>query len=840
MLLNKNFYLLFLGIILISVTSCDALKRVGDDEHLLDENRIEVNGEENKTVVLKNLLYQQPNKNLLGFPLRLHIYNLARPNLDSILNERIYENPEKLRKKTNLYSRKQVDKLVESKLNFNAWLKSVGEAPQIVNDSLTKRSLKRLESYYWNNGWFNVKTDVETDKDSTQRAKVIYKINSGSPFIIDSISTKIASPIVDSLYEKTKADSYLKKGEQYKTNNTLNEKKRVTDVMRNNGVYHFSQDYFYFEMDTIGTNNKINVELQIANRSIKNGDSTLKEPFKIYKIKDVNIYTNSSFEDRNTIYTDTTIYNGFNIYSKGKLKYYPKAITDPVFITPNSIFKDKNRPLTSRKISDLKTFKYPRIEYIENPDTTLTTNIYLNPYKKFTLSFSGEVFQSNIQTVGFTINPSLTMRNVFKGAETLELSGFTSIGASKDAADNSDSFFDINEVGANLRLNIPRFFFPFKADKIIPKEMFPNTLISISTSSQTNIGLDKQTFNGRFNYTWFPNKSVTNRVDLFNIQYVKNLNTSNYFNVYENSYDVLNQIAVNTNYIPTDSELSIPNQADQFLDDVTSGAFPLTGETFSTVNSIDERKDRLTEDNLIIASNFSYTKDKRDNLFDNDFSIFRFKVEAAGNLISLLANSAGLNSNSENNYEILNVAYSQYLKTEFDYVKYWDLGEKNVFAIRSFLGIAVPFGNSSSIPFSKSFFAGGANDNRAWTAYNLGPGSLQSNNEFNEANLKITLSAEQRFNIVGPLNGALFVDVGNIWNVLDDVDQEEATFTNLNDLKDIAIGSGFGFRYDFNFFLLRFDIGFKTYDPSYQEQNRWFNDYNFSNAVYNIGINYPF
>jgi outer membrane protein assembly factor BamA len=142
--------------------------------------------------------------------------------------------------------------------------------------------------------------------------------------------------------------------------------------------------------------------------------------------------------------------------------------------------------------------------------------------------------------------------------------------------------------------------------------------------------------------------------------------------------------------------------------------------------------------------------------------------------------------------------------------------------------------------FSKSFFAGGANDNRAWTAYRLGPGSSESSNEFNEANLKLALSVEQRFNIFGSLNGAVFVDAGNIWNVLDDVTDDNATFSGFNSLKDIAVGSGFGLRYDFSFFVFRFDVGFKTYDPSYQDQNRWFNDYNFGNAVYNIGINYPF
>ena len=200
----------------------------------------------------------------------------------------------------------------------------------------------------------------------------------------------------------------------------------------------------------------------------------------------------------------------------------------------------------------------------------------------------------------------------------------------------------------------------------------------------------------------------------------------------------------------------------------------------------------------------------------------------------------GLKKDSNNRYQLLDVAYSQYVKTEFDYIKHWDLGKKNVLATRAFFGIAIPYGNSNSIPFAKSFFGGGPNDNRAWSAYNLGPGSSETTNEFNEANLKLAFSTEQRFNIFENLNGAIFVDAGNIWNVLDNVEDNNATFSGFNSLKDIAVGSGFGLRYDFNFFVFRFDVGFKTYDPSYRDNNRWFNDYNFANAVYNIGINYPF
>lgn len=372
--------------------------------------------------------------------------------------------------------------------------------------------------------------------------------------------------------------------------------------------------------------------------------------------------------------------------------------------------------------------------------------------------------------------------------------------------------------------------------------MSPSTKMSLATTSQTNIGLDKQTFTGIFNYNWQPSAKVTNRLDVFNIQYVRNLNIENYFRVYKNSLQSLNSIARSINYIDSESNLDPPGDTDAFLSYVLGSPTPseISSAELTSVNSINERKNRLTENNLILASSFSLTHDSRSNLFDNDFSIFKFKLELAGNVLSSLSDAIGLQKNASDKYELFNVAYSQYIKPEFDYVKYWSLGNQNVLATRSYIGVAIPFGNSTNIPFSKSFFAGGANDNRAWTAYRLGPGSSESSDEYNDANLKLALSIEQRFNFFGKINGAFFIDAGNIWNVFDDVTDENATFSNLSSLKDIAIGTGFGLRYDFSFFVFRFDVGFKTYDPSYQNENRWFNDYNFSNAVYNIGINYPF
>ncbi|MBO6605887.1 MAG: BamA/TamA family outer membrane protein [Psychroserpens sp.] len=824
--------------------SCDVMKRVKEDEHLLISNTVLVNDKKNSTEIINDLVLQKPNGKLLGIPLRLHIYNLARPNIDSILTARYYNPDDPNTGAKKLLSVKQYNAWVRSKKNFNEWLIKTGEAPAIFDESRAERTATALKKYYFSKGWFDVETSFDAQKDSTKRARVTYNVKTGDPYILDSISTFIKTPVMDSIYQnQLKSKSLVVSGEQYDEANFSAERDRLTERLRNLGFYHFGQDYITFDLDTINTNKKINTELYIADRAVREEDSITREPFKIYRIKEVNIFTDFKNENRNARISDSIAYQDYNLYSFDELKYRPKAITDAVFIHKGDLFRDIDRTRTYRYLSELRAFRYPRIEYVENEaDTTLTANVFLVPRKKFELTGSFEISQSNIQTVGFAASAGLVIRNIFRGAETLEISGLAAIGSSRDASDSKDQFFDINELGGNLRLSIPRFFLPFNTDRIIPKYMSPSTRVSLNWTSQRNIGLDKQAFTGSVNYNWFPSTKVTNNLDLFNVQFVKNLNTDNYFGVYQNSFDRLNQIAQNIDYIADDTNLSIPTGADTFINDVLSGDTVLTpqDDDYIDVNNISQRKDRLTENNLIFSSSFNYVKNRRESLFDNDFSIIRLRLEVAGNLLSNISRAFNLPRNDDGRYEVFGVPFSQYVKTEVDYVKHWDLGRKNVLAVRSYFGIAIPYGNSNNIPFAESFFAGGPNDIRAWTAYNLGPGSSFSTNEFNEANFKITLSAEQRFNILGRLNGALFVDAGNIWNVFDNVEDDRATFDGFQSLEDMAVGSGFGLRYDFGFFVLRGDIGFRTYDPSRPLGTRWFKDYNFSNAVYNIGVNYPF
>ena len=841
--------------IVILFFSCNVVKNVQDKDYLLTENRIEVDGKVNNQERVNNIPLQKPNTTspFFNIPIKLHIYNLARPNIDSLLQSKIYDDSSKVKRKTNLLSKKQLDREIQSRKNFNAWLKRNGEAPRILNEAKTEKTKNRLRAYYYKRGWLYNEVDYTIERDSNKRAKVKYMVTKNKPSLLDTLKTTIKTPVVDSIYTANADKSLLIEGAQYDEDNFTKERSRIGTLLRNSGLYFFSQDYIRFEIDTFKSKNKFNAELFIDNRVIRNEDSIRIEPFKVYKIKDVNIFTDASNENLigGKKITDSTTHNNYNLYSFSKLKFKPKALTDAIFIQKGAIYRDLDRSRTSRYLNQLQMFRSPGVDFVPNEqDSTLTANIYLSPRKKYDLGFSFDVSQSNIQTVGFAFSTGLKIRNVFRGAETLDISAIGSIGASRNAADDNTSFFDINEFGGSIGLTIPRLFFPLNTEKIIPKFMSPSTRVNISATSQRNIGLDRQTLSSILAYNWFPSETVTNNLELFNVQYVKNLNVNNYFGVYANSFDRLNSIAREINFIGNDESLisdELPvdfSPADVFINQVLTGNTSLTptDDNYIDVNSIKQRQDRLTEDNLIISSNFDYKKDKRESLTDNNFSIFKFHAELAGNILSGISSLSGSQKNENGRYEILDVAFSQYFKTELDYVKYFGFsGKKNVLAFRSYFGVAIPFGNSSNIPFVESFFAGGPNDNRAWTPYDLGPGRSKNINEFNEANLKLHFSLEQRFNLFGAFDGALFIDAGNIWNAFGNVENDpQSTFTNFNSLKDIAVGSGFGIRYDFSFFVLRGDIGFKTYDPSLEMDNRWFTNYNFGNATYNIGINYPF
>ncbi|MGL2965032.1 BamA/TamA family outer membrane protein [Flavobacterium sp. XGLA_31] len=830
------------------IFGCNTTKRVPDGKKLLTKNDIYVDEKKNNLEDVYNQLYQKQNSSILGYHLRLNLYNLAKPKSDSLFKAKMIKHPKRYYWKAKWLSKKQVKRLGESFLysGFDNFLRKTGEAPVILDTASTKKSLRRLKSYYFNKGYFDVTTGYTIDSIGPKKIKLKYNIANGTPYVLDTLSSSISSHPLDSIYQLKKPNSLIKSGQQFNKAKFDEEKARITEDFRNNGAYRFQQNYVNYNLDTIGKTHKVNIQLLIENESIRTEDSLISAPFELYKISKVNIFTDHNPSEPNAKITDSITYKDFTLYGVNKIKYRPKAITDGVFVTKGNYYADYKNALTSKYLSNLKVFNYPLIQYVEdkNQPNGLIANIYLPPRKKYTFGSSTDFLHSNIQDFGISGNVLLAIRNVFNGAETFDVGFRGNIGSSKDLANPNNNFFNISEIGVDANLNFPRLFLPFKTDKIIPKTMIPFTKLSVGYSKQTNIGLDKQNFTCSLTYNWTPKKGRNFKFELFNIQFVKNLNPGNYYNIYKSSYNTINNIAqgypVNPTYFDTNGNLIIEDGVNGFITDVANQTTPVSLTDAKSILSIVERKTRLTENNLIFASSLSYTKTSQKDLFDNDFYAIKTKFESAGNVLSAFARAAKQLKNQNGANTIFDVEFSQYVKGEFEYIKHWDLRRKKVLAARAFFGMAIPYGNSTSVPFSRSYFAGGSNDIRAWQSYSLGPGSSGSFLDFNDANMKLTLSTELRFNIFQKLNGALFADGGNIWNVLDNVTTENAVFSGIKSLENMALGTGFGFRYDFSFFILRLDMGFKTYNPAIIDNEKWFREMRFDKSVLNIGINYPF
>ncbi|UMB62086.1 outer membrane protein assembly factor [Lutibacter sp. A80] len=822
----KNNFIIIL--ILISVTlsfsSCNTLKYVSDDEYLLTKNSVYVNTKKNVDTEITDYIVQRPNQLVLGMPFPLHFYNIGNKNFQTDYEQWKIEHPNTSKFITAIFSEKQTIGLHNFKKGSHQWFLNNGEAPIIFDKKKATQTTNNLMLHYYNEGYFNAKVNFEEIKSKRNKVAINYNISTGKPFTLDTITTNIASKVLDSIYTANKGKSFLENGKQFKYTLFFKEQNRINELFRNSGIYRFNKNAILIEADT--ANYKSNIDLII-------NDSIANVPFIVQKIKNINIYTDYSYNTKDEPIKDSLNYNGYLFLSQKKLKYNPKLLLESIFIEPNTIYKDKTRELTRKNLRRLNNFKTINIKYTELEDDYLEASIYLSPLKKYSIGTSTELTRSNVRRFGISEKISFSNLNVFKGAEILRFSVQGSFLDSKDAADN-DNLLNAWEVGADINLELPRFLFPYNFKKIIPKSMEPQTIFTLGTSLQKNIGLDKQKFTGIIDYTWKSRTTKTHSFELLNAQFIKNLNIESYFDIYTSEYDDL--VEIQENYFP-DVELT-ENSAISFIENYIDETFETTYETqYKTAKNIEARYNIITEDVVIPSIAYTFTYNNSEDYKDTDFSFFKVRLASSGSLFTNISNQK-----DENNVKTLfNTPIAQYAKIDLEYKKFWNFYSENVLAFRSFLGIAVPYNNSNSIPFSRSYFIGGPNDLRAWKIYDLGPGSTKTGLEYNIGNLKFISSLEYRFKIINSIKGALFIDAGNIWDITDsDLTESDAKFSDFNSLKDIAIGSGFGIRYDLSFILLRLDLGFKTYEPYNTTDNKWFKNYNFKNNVYNFGISYPF
>ena len=834
--------LLFISILF---SNCSADRFLKEGQIALSENKLIINGQEKKRDFANQLLFPKNDKRLLISSIKYKLNSWSKESPEQNFKNWIEKKPKRKERLNKILSPKQVEQLKIYYLKYNSWLVKNGDFPTLVDSSEISKNIKRLKQYYKNLGYFDVQIKHDRKKLKNNFEEIKYLVDLNERYTIDNIVEEIETSDLKYIYINHLNKSFLKPGNPFIIKSVEDERNRLLKLYRNNGIYNFQENSLQFiaKIDSSGIDKKIAIVLKINPIRKRDKDSLYEIPYKKFKVSEINLFIESQNEE-GLRYDYQDNFNDFNIYSKTKLKYKKKAITDPIFIKKNEWYSDKDRAQTYGYFNSLRNFKYPSIIYQKNSDSTLTSSIYLTPKERFSLGLDMDLSHSNIQNIGMGFGLSTSVRNIFKGTEILDFGIKNTLGASRNSADTNDRFFNIFELGGDIKIRFPKILSPFSFEKLIAKEMNPSTQITFGTTLQENIGLDKQYFGTTFEYKWRPSTNKRFIFKLIDLEFVNNKNVENYFNVYRNSYDRLNTIARNSeltdNYFDPNNNLKIPYGTNLFINNVKNGSISsLSDNDKDLLRSISERRNRLTVNNLILGSSLSLNYNNQESILDQDFYQFRWKFEWVGSLLNKFLELTS-QKNTDGNYEINGVTPSQYIKTDVDFIRHLPLGRDRIFAFRFFSGVALPIGNSVNIPFSRSYFAGGANDNRAWKAYKLGPGTSDNNNEFNEANLKISINMEYRFPVIGSLKGALFIDSGNIWNFQDNVTDPRASFDKISDLSEIAIGSGVGLRYDFDFFVFRFDTGFKTFNPSLEKNKRWLSEFSLKQAVFNIGINYPF
>ena len=786
------------------LSSCSISKNLIEGEKILKKNNLFINDVITQNDSLNNLFLQNKNSTFIGIPVGALIYTASKSNTDSIFDNWLLKKRNK-KKLTRLFSEKQVNQIREYYKSFNNWKKDNGEKLVLIDSSKTLESAKNLNSYFQNIGYLDnrVSFEIEDDKTKSFFADINYKVSTGPQYYVGDVNSIIESKIIDSIYKNNIDKSFLIKNQIFITKNFEFERDRLNRLFKNSGIYNFQINSILFDVEIDSAKNVYSLPIKVI---IKDDN------YKVHKIDKISVKSLKEVES---------------------LDLNSDFISNQIKFKAGSVFNDSLRTITLQNFNKLDLFSFPSIsyEYLNKSSNSLEANIILNSKKKYGIGFGLDIKQSNIEDIGVSFENRFKTRNIFKNGENLEISASGSLGKSANVT--------ISQINYDLILRFPKFLF-LKNNKAL-KSLDQRSFINLGASNQRNIGLDRNSFKFDLNYSWSKKNNFYN-LSLSQVELIKNKNIQNYFNIYSNSYDIINEIAkdyaFNTNYF-LNGNLKIPDGIDLFIDDALSiHSLTLSSEDYKQINYINNRKKRLTTNNLIIGSTFSISNNYETRYDKTNFNQWRIKFQSAGALTNILIGNS--KKNNDDLKTISDLPFSQFIKSELSYIKHWTLGDNSTIASRYFLGFAIPYGNSNNIPFSESFFGGGSNDNRAWEVYRLGPGSSGATDEFNEGNLKIAFNFEYRFKMFGRFNGALFTDVGNIWNILDDTEDDRRTFNNLKDLNELAIGSGFGLRYDSGLFVFRLDMGLKTYNPARNKDERWFKDFSLKKSVFNIGLNYPF
>ena len=690
---------------------------------------------------------------------------------------------------------------------FNKWLRSIGEAPVIYSPFLTDRSVTQLKLYLNNKGFYKAEvTDSVWFKK--KKAHVVYRIYPGPLTRVKDFTFREdssfragglpeSSPLVQLVLRDTN-HTLLHQEMPMDIEILEDERERITHMLRQNGYYNFSKNFIHYYADTSRSGNPEQAHLLL---SIVNSVSD-SMAYRKYKIKHIQV--NLDYDPLlmanglDSLYRHTR-YGEYGIVYRGHMKIKPKVIQETIQFKEGEFYDVRKVADSYSRLQALNLFKFINIifreEQKEDGEPVLFCEVQLTPLKRqsYNVFLEGTNNSGNIGVGG---NFAYNHRNLFHGGENLTLSVW---GALKKEKLKENEIFSTTEVGTELKLVTPQFWMPvFRMDEF-RRNFAPKTSISLSFSQENTQFYKRRVASAKFGYLW-------RRAD----------------NKWRYNFDL-----IDLNYV------LMPSVDSSFISELKN-----------------EYIKNAYTDHMILSAVFSATyTDQQVNVKTANYSYFRVNTETSGNFLSVIDGIAGSKSSAsgtlnEKYYKIFGVRYAQFVKADAEYRYNWYINRANSLVGRLFVGCGYPYGNMKVLPFEEAYYGGGANDIRAWQARTLGPGSYLATEKYPNSvgDFKLAGNIEYRFKLIWLLEGALFVDAGNVWNINPKENRFGAKL-NYNFFNQIAIGTGAGLRLNANFFLLRFDLGIKVKDPSMPVGNRFVlfdSRGGFRRSVFNVAIGYPF
>ncbi|NNE14101.1 MAG: BamA/TamA family outer membrane protein [Saprospiraceae bacterium] len=792
--IKTNFkYVIYLSV-LFFLSACNTVKYLADDEVLLSEVETNFTSEEKitKPKRLKSELIQfykqKPNTNFMWIPREWYYYR----NLDP------------------------ADTTWIKKWSKN----SLGEEPSILDTSLITKTSKEMQNYLRNKKGFYEAVVSDTIIYKGKKAKVVYSVDPMTRYIINSLEYFTLDSTITNHVIQLSQTSLLNVGNPIDALNFNIEKQRIVNKFQNLGYANFNLNYVSIKGDSTDLNRAWDIFFEILPPS----DST---NHKKYSIGNIEVFTDfNQFQNIEDLSYE-------ELYDKKFYKESPEFIVRPslidkkIFLKTNDVFNSKIVEKTNQKLFNLETYKFIKLASSINPlaDSLIDYKILMTPQKYlWAFDLGNEVFYSNRSRapqnlVGFSIGSSLENRNALGGSEKFKLSvetGVEFVVANNDPVRN-DEFINTFSIGVNNSLDFPKFTPTLNILKFGHKigllNDAANTKMEEEASSRLSLG---------FNY-----------IDILNDYLISTTSATYGFNIRLNNRNriVFNQTGVDYAIYKIRENFEPIIEANPFLKRSFDSTL-FTGLLFKDLSYI------YQSDNGIGATNWTFIA----NLEFSGLEIFG---------LNKLYNSI---ANKNSNWKLKNgIAFEKMFKLEIDNRWYRTLNKRSQLAARVKTGLSLPYGvddngDKNVVSFIKQFLVGGPSSIRAWRPMQLGPGNYEfietSNNNiyFQRGDLLLEFNMEYRFDLFWLMEGALFFDGGNIWTLQEDTNRPGSKISS-DFYKQIALGYGWGIRFDFNYFLIRFDFGYKLRSPFIlKDTNSHYHPLKGQGVFgnFNVAVNYPF